>query len=106
VKIMSHASVNDEVGRPCNVHVLDLEVTTLLAAATRHMSAASGAIARGLCDCFNSRQEILMRSMPFARVFSESVQMIRVKQLALARAQLSSVRSERRGCDAKKLTEP
>ena len=103
---MNHASVNDEVGRPCNVHVLDLEVTTLLAATTGHMSAASGTIARGLCDCFNSRKEILVRSMPFTRVFSASVQMIRVKRLTLPRAQLSSVRSERRGCDAKKLTEP
>jgi hypothetical protein len=56
MKIMNHASVNDEVGGPCNVPVavLDLKVTTLLAATVGNMSAASGAIARDLCDCFNS----------------------------------------------------
>ena len=92
------------VGSPCNVQVLDLEVTKLLAETIGHMSTASGAIARGLCDCFNSRDEILVRSVPFARAFSASVQMIIVKRLVLVRAQLSSVRSECRGCNAKMLT--
>jgi hypothetical protein len=44
---------------PANVHVLDLEVTALLAATTGYMPAAGSAIARGLCDRFNSRQEML-----------------------------------------------
>jgi hypothetical protein len=89
MKIINHASVNDEVGCPCNVQILDLEVTMLLAATIGHcdMSAASGAIARDLCDCFNSRQEMLVPVVPVARVFGASVQMISVKQLALAWAQ-------------------
>ena len=84
VKIVNDASVNDEVGSPCNVQVLDLEVTSLLATTMRHMSATSCAIARNLCNCFNSRQEMLVPGVPIARMFGAGVQMINVKWLALA----------------------
>ena len=83
VKIMNQGDTH-EIDCHCNVRVLDLEVTTLLAAKNRHMFAASGAIARGLFDCFNSRQEMLVRTVPFVRVFGASVQMISVKRLPLA----------------------
>ena len=84
VKVVNHASVNNEVGGPCNVQVLDLEVISLLAATIGHTSATSCAITRDLCDCFNSRQEMLVLVVPMARVFGASVQMISVKWLALA----------------------
>ena len=84
VKLVNDASVNDDVGGPCSVQLLDLEVTLLLAATMGRMSATSCAIARNLCDCFNSRQEMLVPVVPMARVFGASVQMINVKRLALA----------------------
>ena len=86
VKNVNYASVNDKVGSPCNVQVLDLEVTSLLATTMRHMSAMSCAIARNLCNCFNrdSRQEMLVPGVPMARMFGAGVQMINVKWLALA----------------------
>jgi hypothetical protein len=76
VKIVNQASVNDEVGGPCNNQVLDLEVTSLLAATIGHISATSCAIARDLYDCFNSRQKMLVPVVHIARVFGASVQMI------------------------------
>jgi hypothetical protein len=84
VTIVNYASVNDEVGSPCSVQLLDLEVTSLLATTMGHMSATSCAIARNLCDCFNSRQEMLVPVVPMARVFGAGVQMINIKWLALA----------------------
>ena len=76
--------LTDRLERKHKKPVLDLDVTALLAATAGYMPAAGGAIARGLCDCVNSRQEMLMRSEPFARVLSASVQMISVKRLAMA----------------------
>ena len=84
VKIVNDASVNDEVGSPCNVQVLDLEVTFLQATTMRHISATSCAVARNLCNCFNSREEMLVPGVPMAGMFGASVQMINVKWLALA----------------------
>jgi hypothetical protein len=84
VKVVNYASVNDEVGGPRSVQVLYLEVTSLLAATLEHMSATSSAITRDLCDCLDSRQEMLVPVVPMARGFGVSVQMIRVKWLALA----------------------
>ena len=81
VKIVNDASVDDEVGSPCNVQVLDLEVTSLLATTMRHMSATSRAIARNLCNCFNSRQEMLVPGVPMARMFGAGVQMINASQV-------------------------
>jgi hypothetical protein len=37
-----------------------------------------------LCNCFSSRQEMLMPGVPMARMFGAGVQMINVKWLALA----------------------
>ena len=47
----------------------------------RHMSATSCAIARNLCNCFNSRQEMLVPGVPMARMFGAGVQMINAGQV-------------------------